>query len=1036
MRNTLSRIGIVIAVALLVALAACQQAVEPKPPEPQTPVAVGTISAATLTVGAAPTSIDVAGYFNDPDDQTLTYSAQSSDHAVATASAVGSTVTVTAVAQGSATITVTATDEDNLSAIQTFNVTVNPASPPEPTEQAPVAVGTIGSRTLTVGATPTSIDVAGYFNDPDGQTLTYSARSSDLAITTTAAVGSTVTVTAVAPGTATITVTATDEDNLSASQTFNVTVVVGATAPRWIDTGGATRNWTANTAIPAFTVPAVDEGSPAPTYSASGLPSGLSFATSTRRISGTPSSTGSGTITITATNSAGSDTYTIPYTVVAAAVAPSWIDTGGAARNWTANTAIPAFTVPAVDEGSPAPTYSASGLPSGLSFATSTRRISGTPSSTGSGTITITATNSAGSDTYTIPYTVVAAAVAPSWTDTGGAARNWTANTAIPAFTVPAVDEGSPAPTYSASGLPAGISFNSTTRRISGTPDTVGSGTITITATNSVGSDTYAIPYTVAAAPTPRPTLPFTKVLNPNGRALTNELYTLPLGTSSAEVFVISTNTTTRLVNPNIERLDSGRRAEQISLPRPDVSQPVPEPVWLRDLQELPSPRLGGATDRKQQLAQAQSSVAVGDRDVFIEWRDSVPYRVPATARKVIRAGTTTLAVWVADREWGATCAAVGQCLTQEMVDAISTRFLRPGANNDIYDWVTAIFGAPWGPHGYSDLIPPAAADQIHILLFDRNGDGAGTSVGYFSTLHSYLRDPAHPDFRYSAARLIFFIDSPTLSEPDGPTWDITDHGPSEILDTLAHEFQHMIHYYQKLIVHGLPDTPTIEAWLNEMASEVTTDLIADKLRIHGPRGVAFDDPTAGAAMNTRGRLPLYNASNFRQVTAWYNDLKDYSITYALGAYLARTYGAGLFREIVQNEYAGVAAIEAALVSEGHGVSFGDVLTDWAIANLLSDDTRAPHPYRYNSGTWFTSAVGGQTVRLGSINLFNYRYWEPGHPLHGWEGPWVWPLTTFNTLSAQLPHSNLYVNIGRTSGTVQLRINAPAGNRITVVVKE
>ena len=540
----------------------------------------------------------------------------------------------------------------------------------------------------------------------------------------------------------------------------------------------------------------------------------------------------------------------------------------------------------------------------------------------------------------------------------------------------------------------------------------------------------------MAAAPTPRPTLPFTKVLNPNGRALTNELYSLPLGTSSAEVFVISTNTTTRLVNPNIERLDSGRRTEQISQPRPAASQPVPEPVWLRDLQRLPPPRLGGFTGRKAALAQAQSPVAEGDSHTFYESRDNervVP--VPATVRRVIRAGTMTLAVWVADREWRATCVSIGQCLNQGMVDALATRFLRLGANNDIYDWVTTIFGAPWGPHGYSELISPAAASQIHILLLDIEGDGAGNTFGYFSSLHNFLRNPAHAQFRYSAERLIFFMDSAILSIPEGATWDITDPEPSIVMYGLGHELQHMIHYYQKQIVNDQPP-PAIEAWLNEMASVVTEDLVADKLRISGPRGVVYSDPTAGAARNTRGRLPIYNVWNDIQVTNWGDgELKNYSINYALGAYLARTYGAALFREIVQNDSAGVVAIEAALVSEGHGVSFGDVLTNWAIANLLSDDTSAPHPYRYNTGTWFTSAAGGQTFRLGSINLFNYRYEgrATNLPL---DGPYLHSLSRFNAAPAQQPHSNRYVTVGRTSGTVQLRINAPTGNRITVVVKE
>jgi len=525
------------------------------------------------------------------------------------------------------------------------------------------------------------------------------------------------------------------------------------------------------------------------------------------------------------------------------------------------------------------------------------------------------------------------------------------------------------------------------------------------------------------------------ETINPDGTALSNALYTLELGTASAEVFVISTNTTTHPVTPNIARLDSGRRAEPIAQPRPAASQPVSEPAWLRDLQELPPlqplqpDRL---TERKQNLAQVQ--VSEGASFAFYERRDDEFFLVPATARKVIRAGTKTLAVWVDDREWSATCVSIGQCLTQEMVDAIATRFLRPGANNDIYDWVTAIFGAPWGPHRFTNLIPPEAADQIHILLLDIKGDGAGSTAGSFSPSHNFQQNPAVPIARYSAERLIFFIDSPLLSIREGPTWDITDRGPREILDTLAHEFQHMIHFYQKMIVHKLRPTPIIEAWLNEMASEVTPDLIADKLGIPGPRGVAFDDPTAGAPGNTDGRLPLYNVYNDFQVTAWYGELANYSVSYALGAYLARTYGAALFREIVQNDGAGVAAIEAALATLGYDVSFADVLTDWAIANLLSDDTSVQHPYRYNTGTWFTSAVGGQTFRLGSINLFNYRYEgrETNFPLNG---PFLYSLLKFNA-EVQHPHSNRYVIIGRTSGTVQLRINAPTGNRITVVVKE
>ena len=531
-----------------------------------------------------------------------------------------------------------------------------------------------------------------------------------------------------------------------------------------------------------------------------------------------------------------------------------------------------------------------------------------------------------------------------------------------------------------------------------------------------------------------QPTDPRVETINPQGTALNNELYTLELGTALAEVFVISTNTTIGDVYPTIEWLDAGQRNEHASQSRSSVSQPVPEPVWLRDLQNLPPLRRSDeSADRNQRLAQAQSPVAVGNRFVFIETRaNEVLVPVPATVRKVIRAGSRTLAVWVADREWWATCGTFEQCLTQEMVDAIATRFLRPGANNDIYDWVTAIFGAPWGAHRYSDLIPAEAAAQVHILLLDIDGDGAGSTAGFFATRHNFQRDPAHPTLRTSAERLIFFIDSAILSIPEGPTWEVTDPAPGEILDTLAHEFQHMIHYYQKAILQDVVS----DTWLNEMASEMTTDLIADKLGIPGPRGVAFNDPTAGTPRNTNGRLPLYNYWNEIQVTRWDSELTNYSNTYALGAYLARNYGgAALFREIVQNDGAGVAAIEQALDTLGHSVSFADVLTDWAIANLLSDDTGAPHPYRYNSGTWFTSSAGGQTFRLGSVNLFNYRY-EGEETDVPYDGPYLYQNLSEFTADPHPPHSNRYATLGRPSGTVRLRITAPAGNRITVVVKE
>ena len=92
------------------------------------------------------------------------------------------------------------------------------------------------------------------------------------------------------------------------------------------------------------------------------------------------------------------------------AAAPAFADDTGDDQDWTQNSAITSITVP-VATGHPTPTYAVQGaLPAGISFDADTRVISGTPTATGSGTITIRATNSEGTADWTVDYTTTAAA--------------------------------------------------------------------------------------------------------------------------------------------------------------------------------------------------------------------------------------------------------------------------------------------------------------------------------------------------------------------------------------------------------------------------------------------------------------------------------------------------------------------------------------------------------------------------------------------------------------------------------------------------
>ena len=178
------------------------------------PVVTEELSDAELFVGDS-LAVDLAGYFADPDGDVLLYEAETSAPAAAAVAVDGGGLTVAALAQGEATVTVTARDSDGLSASQDFVVTVP--------NRAPVVTEELSDAELFVGDS-LAVDLAGYFEDPDGDVLLYEAETSAPVAAAVAVDGGGLTVAALAQGEATVTVTARDSEGLSASQDFVVTV--------------------------------------------------------------------------------------------------------------------------------------------------------------------------------------------------------------------------------------------------------------------------------------------------------------------------------------------------------------------------------------------------------------------------------------------------------------------------------------------------------------------------------------------------------------------------------------------------------------------------------------------------------------------------------------------------------------------------------------------------------------------------------------------------------------------------------------------
>jgi hypothetical protein len=127
-----------------------------------------------------------------------------------------------------------------------------------------------------------------------------------------------------------------------------------------------------------------------------------------------------------------------------------------------------------------ATSYTASGLPAGLTLNATSGLISGTPTAVGNSTIILGATNAGGTGSANLALQVLP----PPPAITSALSANATMGDA---FTYQ-ITASNNATSYSASGLPAGLTLNATSGLISGTPTAEGAFTVGLMAANSGGS--------------------------------------------------------------------------------------------------------------------------------------------------------------------------------------------------------------------------------------------------------------------------------------------------------------------------------------------------------------------------------------------------------------------------------------------------------------------------------------------------------------------------------------------------------------------
>lgn len=189
--------------------------VEAVAPENQNPtIALNPSSQQTVTVGG---SFQVQVTVSDPDGDTLTTSAVSSNNSVVGVSGSGSSYTLSANAEGSASVEFVVNDGRGGVASQSIAVTVESDVNTPPV----ISLNPSGQQSVTVG---TTLQVQVSVSDTDGDSLTTSASSANNAVVSVSGSGSAYTLSANAEGSTSVEFTVSDGRGGVASQSISVTV--------------------------------------------------------------------------------------------------------------------------------------------------------------------------------------------------------------------------------------------------------------------------------------------------------------------------------------------------------------------------------------------------------------------------------------------------------------------------------------------------------------------------------------------------------------------------------------------------------------------------------------------------------------------------------------------------------------------------------------------------------------------------------------------------------------------------------------------
>ena len=359
--------------------------------------------------------------------------------------------------------------------------------------------------------------------------------------------------------------------------------------------------------------------------------------------------------------------------------------------------------------------------------------------------------------------------------------------------------------------------------------------------------------------------------------------------------------------------------------------------------------------------AAASSSVtqidgAVGDTmRIYVDTDTSMnTYSAKAAT---LRAVGSYCYVWIIDSYYSET--ASGNKVNTTVAENIAAQF------DAVYPMVRNVFGqesdyllSSSGSASYAMASYSPTGEKVNIVLYDIANDYSENSVsstgvaGYF-----YSKDYYYVGSRISNKGKYFYVDSAYANQ------DIND-----IYSTLAHEFQHMIHFGVKYIEQGLSSGTGYNEMLSMLCEDMMEAYFEDKLD-------GFDEDSS--PMN---RLPWFNelyyysGLEYRSSSTVYA-LCSYASNYAFGAWLLRNYGGiPLLAEMSGNNSVDTTSIVAA-VNEINGASLTmtDLLQAFARACIVDESGSGFNISVDNlsNGDGLYYSAGSYSYPLGAIDLWN-----------------------------------------------------------------